>query len=320
VSRWSITIGAVAGFAGLVHLAARANVRRIKNNPDLYPLDVLRREPDGEEVMIVRPDGTRIRAIIAGDGPTIIFAHGYGASVQEWNVIWRMVQQEYRLIAYDQRGHGRSIIGTDGISSAAMAGDLGAVLEYFDVQDGVLVGHSMGGFLSIIFLLNHPEVARAHLAHAIIVGSFAGDIGRGAPQTRLQLPLIQSGIMQRLALTETYGWAFVASLAGARPAPAMVEAFRQLFAAQRQRALVPIVRAFLAENYYNRLGEIDLPCTIVYGLNDKTTPALHSEAISQGIPDARLVRVPSAGHLINWEAPERIVAIIQTVAQTVVAE
>ena len=77
---------------------------------------------------------------------------------------------------------------------------------------------------------------------------------------------------------------------------------------------------FVHFHVYNRLGEIDLPCTIVYGLNDKTTPALHSEAISQGIPDARLVRVPSAGHLINWEAPERIVALIQTAAQPIFAE
>jgi pimeloyl-ACP methyl ester carboxylesterase len=315
VSRWSITTGAVAGFAGLLHLAARANVRRIKNNPDPYPLDVLSREPDGEEVMIERPDGTRIRAIAAGDGPPIVFAHGYGATLLEWNIIWNLLRNEYRLIAYDQRGHGRSTIGADDISSAAMAGDLGAVLEYFDVQDGVLIGHSMGGFLSLIFLLNHPDAARAHLSHAIIMGSFAGDVGRGAPQTRLQIPLIQSGIMERLTQTETYGWAFTASLAGARPAPAVVEMYRRLFVAQHHRPLVPILRAFLDENYYSRLGEITLPCTIVYGLSDKTTPALHSETIAQGIPSAQLVRVPAAGHLINWEAPERIADIIQMVAQ-----
>src|SRR5438093_444514 len=126
VSRWSITIGAIAGFVGLVHLAARANARRIKNNPDPYTIDVLSREPDGEEMMIERPDGTRIRAIAAGDGPPIVFAHGYGATLQEWNVIWSLLGNEYRLIAYDQRGHGRSTIGADGISSAAMAGDLAA--------------------------------------------------------------------------------------------------------------------------------------------------------------------------------------------------
>jgi pimeloyl-ACP methyl ester carboxylesterase len=320
VSRWSVTIGAIAGFAGLLHLAARANVRWIKNNPDLYPLDVLSHEPDGDEVTIERPDGTRIRAIAAGDGPPVVFSHGYGATLLEWNIIWSLLRKEYRLIAYDQRGHGRSTIGTDGISSAAMAGDLGAVLEYFDVQDGVLIGHSMGGFLSLIFLLNHPDEARAHLSHAIIMGSFAGDVGRGAPQTRLQIPLIQSGMMERLTQTETYGWAFTGSLAGARPAPAVVEMYRRLFVAQHHRPLVPILRAFLDENYYSRLGEITLPCTVVYGLSDKTTPALHSEAIAQGIPTARLVRVPAAGHLINWEASERIAEIIQMAAQPVLVQ
>jgi pimeloyl-ACP methyl ester carboxylesterase len=310
-------IATASALAGLLHLAARANVRRIKNNPDPYPLDVLTHEPEGEEVIIERPDGTLIRAMSAGSGPPIVFAHGYGASVQEWNLIWSLLRNDHCLIAYDQRGHGRSTIGVDGIGSAPMAADLGAVLDYFDVRDGVLVGHSMGGFLSIIFMLNHPDIAEAHLARAMIVGSFAGDVGRGAPQTRLQIPLIQSGIMQRLTQTETYGWAFTASLAGAHPAPAMVEAFRQLFAAQRHSELVPILRALLAENYYSRLGEIAIPCTVIYGLNDKTTPALHSKAIYEGIPNARLVSVPEAGHLINWEAPERIAELIRTVAQPV---
>jgi pimeloyl-ACP methyl ester carboxylesterase len=96
--------------------------------------------------------------------------------------------------------------------------------------------------------------------------------------------------------------------------------YRRLFAAQHHRPLVPILRAFLDENYYSRLGEITLPCTVVYGLSDKTTPALHSEAIAQGIPNAELVRVPAAGHLINWEAPERIAEIIQLAAQPVLAQ
>src|SRR5262249_7097305 len=97
----------------------------------------------------------------------------------------------------------------------------------------------------------------------------------------------------------------------------MVEVFRQLFAAQRHGELVPILRAFLAKNYYDRLGEIAVPCTIVYGLNDKTMPALHSKAIYQGIPNARLVSVPESGPLINWGAPERIAELIRAVAQPV---
>lgn len=73
-------------------------------------------------------------------------------------------------------------------TTQVMADDIKAVLEYFDVTDGILVGHSMGGFLSIIFMLAYPTIAAARLQRCLIVGSFAGDIARGAPQTRAQIP------------------------------------------------------------------------------------------------------------------------------------
>ena len=60
---------------------------------------------------------------------------------------------EDRVVAFDQRGHGGSTIGSDGIGSRQMASDYGAVLEAYDVNNGVLVGHSMGGFLALAFLL-----------------------------------------------------------------------------------------------------------------------------------------------------------------------
>lgn len=48
---------------------------------DLYPLDVLSKEPDGEETFVTSPDGTRLRAIVKGSGLTVILAHGYRVSL-----------------------------------------------------------------------------------------------------------------------------------------------------------------------------------------------------------------------------------------------
>jgi pimeloyl-ACP methyl ester carboxylesterase len=109
---------------------------------------------EGTERFIERPDGTSLRTISMGSGDrTAFLAHGYGFTADEWNVVApRLVDQGFTVIAFDQRGHGRSTIGTDGIGSQQMASDYGAVLEAYDVQQGVLVGHSMGGFLSIAFL------------------------------------------------------------------------------------------------------------------------------------------------------------------------
>lgn len=88
---------------------------------------------------------------------------------------------------------------------------------------------------------------------------------------------------------------------------------RRLFAQADHRRLLPVLRAFAAENYSSRLGEIAVPCTIIYGGSDKTTPALHSKMLHQGIRHSQLICVEHAGHLINWEAPTQIVAAIQAV-------
>ena len=149
-----VTVVSLAVVAGLIDAVARVNVRRMKANPDPYPISVLSREPDGDAVFIDRPDGSRLRAKVhGGDGPTVVFVHGFTGSLLEWNVIWPLLQSAgYHLIAYDHRGHGESTVGRDGLGSAQMASDLQAVLDHFDVCDGVLVGHSMGGFLSVVFI------------------------------------------------------------------------------------------------------------------------------------------------------------------------
>lgn len=307
------TGGILGALGGAAHLAALANVRRIERTPDPYTLDELLEEPEGEEVFVERPDGTRLRAITAGSGPTIVFSHGYAATVFEWNVLWKRLRGSYRLIAFDHRGHGRSTIGRDGISSRAMAADLAGVLDFFDVSDALLVGHSMGGFLSIVALLDHADVTRARLRHALIVASFAGDVTRGAPQTKLQIPLIETGIIPALNRTKTYGWFFTSSQFGKRRFASGVEAFRREFNRRDHAKLVPILRALQDENYYPRLGEIRVPCTIVCGDADDTTPKHHSEWLARDIPNARAVIVPESGHMINWEAPDALEAAIRSV-------
>lgn len=310
----ALTVAAIlAVVAGLIHLMAKANVRRIKANPDPYPFNVLSREPSGEDVFIHRPDRTRLRARVHGNGQTVVFLHGYGASLLEWNVIWQLLHNTgHRLIAYDHRGHGQSTLGAQGMGSVQMAGDVKAILDYFDVRDGVLVGHSMGGFLAVGFMLTHPEAASARLKHCVLLGSHAGDVLRGAPQNRLQIALLKTGILQWLAQNQTYGWALSAAMYGERPAPSGVEMLRQTLAAQQHRA-PPILQAMIDENYYNRLGEITLPCTVVYGAQDKTTPAHHSEALQRGIAKSWLKRIEKAGHMLNWEVPETIAEVIQSI-------
>ncbi|MFC8616002.1 alpha/beta fold hydrolase [Micromonospora purpureochromogenes] len=312
---WIVGGTAVALLGAATIGAARAAVARIERNPDPLPYDRLAREPQGEEVLVPRPDGTVLRAIVTGDGPPVVLAHGYGASLLEWNVVWdTLVARGHRVIAFDQRGHERSTLGSAGTGSKLMAADYAAILEHFDVRDGVLVGHSMGGFIAIRAVLDHPELAR-RLRGLVLFATWAGRILDQAPQNRLQIPLLETGLLQRLARTRAGGVLFGAAQCGTRPSPAMISVFRDVFVRQSHQPLIPIVRAFSREDRYPRLSEITVPTVVVVGSADRSTPPSHSHRLAAGVPGARLVTVPDAGHLLNWEAPDVLVEVIASLQQ-----
>jgi len=312
--RTGLAAGVLIGATGLLWGEARAAVARIERNPNPFAREQLIAEPEGEETLITRPDGTVLRALSAGQGPPVVLVHGYTARVMEWNFVWNRLQAKgFRVIAFDQRGHGRSTFGSDGIGSGPMAADIAAVLEHFDVRDGVLIGHSMGGFLTIRAMLDHPDLAR-RLRGLVLFATWAGRVLDGAPQNRLQIPLLQYGVLQRMLRNKTVAVLFGAAQCGKHPSPTMISVFIESFNQHLDDhgSLLPIVRAFSQEDRYPRLGEIAVPTVVMVGSADRTTPPHHSRRLAAGIPGARLVTVPDAGHLLNWEAADELIEAIES--------
>ncbi len=312
--RAGLAAAAVLGAGSLLGAGgARALVARIERNPNPFPRERLLGEPEGDETLITRPDGTVLRAMDAGQGPPVVLVHGYTVTLAEWNVVWDMLlARGFRVIAFDQRGHGRSTLGADGIGSESMADDLAAVLRHFDVRDGVLVGHSMGGFVSIRAMIDHPDLAQ-RLRGLVLFATWAGRVLDGAPQNRLQIPLLEHGLLQQFLRSETFAVLFGAAQCGSRPSSAMISAFLEIFQQHLDAhgPLIPIVRAFVREDRYPRLGEIAVPTVVMVGSADRTTPPTHSRRLAAGIPGARLVTLPDAGHMLNWEAPDELVSVIE---------
>jgi non-heme chloroperoxidase len=306
-------IAIIVVLIALVHVSLRAQAAKTKTFPDTYPLEVLSKEPAGNEVIVTSHDGARIRAVVNGNGPTVVLAHGFMANIVEWNVIANMLVDEgYRVISFDQRGHGKSTIGSEGIGSLQMAGDYKAVLDHFNVQDATLVGHSMGGFLSLVYALTYPEAAREQLSGLIFFASTAGNVNEGSTQNRVQIPLIKSGVIRKVMESDTYGTAFGASLMGKPASPAVIKAMLKVMLEQNTSQLIPILEAMANEDYYARLGEVTVPTVVVCGEADSTTPRWHSERLGKDIRNARNVWVPGKGHLLNWEAPEALVDAVHS--------
>ena len=271
----------------------------------------------GTETVIERPDGTRLLSTVSGSGNKgdVVLAHGYAVDRHCWNVIAsELAGRGYRVISFDQRGHGKSNIGRDGMGSSQMAGDYLAVLERHEVRNGVMVGHSMGGFVLINALIDHSEAMSKHLKGAVLMATFAGDVNRKNPQNRVQIPLIRSGLMGRLINSDKFATTMAKTLLGDEKRPEFIAPFVKTFREQDLRGLMPILEAFVRENRYPDLSRISMKCTIVVGDKDKTTPPFHTEWLHNGIVGSKLRSVSGKGHMLNWEAPEVLIVEIAALA------
>ena len=306
-----LIVTSVALSIGLLSLCLLAlYASHLKRNPDPIPRAVLAEDPRGTTAMLSRPDGGMIRTITAGTGPTVVLAHGYGITLKEWNIVMnRLVERGFRVVAFDQMGHGQSTIGDEGLDALQMASNYKRVLDALEVKDGVLVGHSMGGFLALKALLNFPEVAE-RLKGLVLFASTAGDVSRGAPQNKIQLPLLKTGLLTGFLKRDLFALPFGASIMGEAPSPAATRTFVADFLTQDHAQLLPALTALVETSQYDRLSEITLPTVVICGRKDKTTPPWHSETLGREIPGARNVWVEKRGHMLNWEAPESLIQVI----------
>jgi len=115
--------------------------------------------------ILTTPDGTDIFYKDWGTGQPIVFSHGWPLSSDDWDTqMLFFLNQGYRVIAHDRRGHGRSTQTPGGHDLDHYADDLHALVEHLDLHDAVHVGHSTGGGEVVRFLARHGESRAAKAA------------------------------------------------------------------------------------------------------------------------------------------------------------
>src|ERR671923_671851 len=119
---------------------------------------------------ITTTDGTEIFYKDWGSGQPIVFSHGWPLSADDWDTqMLFFLQQGYRVIAHDRRGHGRSTQTSDGHDMDHYADDLAELTAHLDLHDAVHVGHSTGGGEVVHYIARHGDnrVAKAVIISAV---------------------------------------------------------------------------------------------------------------------------------------------------------
>ncbi len=238
---------------------------------------------------------------------TVVLSHCWGCSHAVWiPVARRLVESGYRVVLYDQRGHGGSTRGTAPLNIETLADDLAAVLEARGVHDAVLTGHSMGG-MTVMGLAAHRPRVLAERAHSLVlVATAAADMGVGLSQaTNIAATLIASPLVSR-ALRAPNGHRFVRGVFGNNPVPAHMDLTRSLFANCSPAVRAGFLVSMTEMNLLEGIATIGVPTTVVIGSRDRLTAPVRSRQMIDTIPGSRLVTLEGRGHMLPLEDPDAV--------------
>lgn len=323
--------GAVAtgAAATAVALASRRRAVDPYEGEDLGDL-----KPD-RTMTVAADDGTplAVQEIQPADGGepevTLIGVHGFALSAASWYFQRRDIAAlslpRVRQVYYDHRGHGRSGSTTAETGTLdTLAADLHAVLRAVAPEGPiVLVGHSLGGMTIIALAEREPGLFGDRVRGVCLLTTAAGEVGRrGLPRSVLSRysPIgWGAGRIGGLADWQPGLVEFVRAAGGQltrqavrrlafgdnRISPSLVDFLLRLLDETPVRELVNFIVTLGEHNRYAALSGLKATHVLVIGADtDLITPFSHSERIAGELPDADLVRVRGAGHMVQFEQPE----------------
>ncbi|MFC5832984.1 alpha/beta fold hydrolase [Nonomuraea insulae] len=318
-------VGAASAGVAAAALAKRYAVGRIRLRPDAEasePFGELR----GRERTLVTSDGKALH--IEVDGPedaalTVVFCHGYCLSLESWHYQRKDLRENYRILLWDQRSHGRSQrAGADGSTIDRLGDDLAEVIEQFVPGPCVLVGHSMGGMTIMALADRRPELFGDKIRAVALIATSAGKLA----ELTLGMPAMLSKVVHKVApstvsmLGKRGALADKARNAGSDIAflitrymgfgdsknvsPTLVDFAESMIRATPTEVFADFYPALMNHDKLSALHVLDpVPTAILVGDSDWLTPPDHSKAISAALPKAQLTEVPDTSHLIQLERP-----------------
>ena len=234
-----------------------------------------------------------------GRGEPLVLVHGLADDHRAWRRVlpWLVVQR--RVIAYDLRGHGQTSLGSPDGTLGQLARDLLNLLDAVGLERADLCGFSLGGTIVLRAAIDDPErVGR------LIAVATSSRVGRAAvPWYEERARLAGEGVVQPLLEQDTRE-----QLAGA-PDELADHLTIRLQSTADPRGFANGCRAMArlnAEPLDADLGRIRAPALVVAAELDAFCPPRAGAMIAAGIPGARLVVVPGAGHQVELERPDEL--------------
>jgi pimeloyl-ACP methyl ester carboxylesterase len=246
------------------------------------------------------------------DAMPIVLLHGSNADLHTWQQWTDRLKSRYRVIRFDQRGHG--LTGADSAgdySRAAFAADVDRVADKLGLERFVLAGNSMGGGIALDYALSHPD----RLAGLVLVDAAGAPLVEKA-KGNIGFTIARTPVVGRLMGQITPRWLVEKSLRQsvsneAIVTPAMVDRYWELLRYPGNRAAT-MERFSTAPRPFapDALSRLRVPTLIIWGAQDPLIPQSSGQWLADHIPGAQIEVLPGIGHIPMEEAPDASVAVL----------
>jgi 3-oxoadipate enol-lactonase len=232
------------------------------------------------------------------DAPVIIFIHGFPLNKSMWNMQVEALKDNYRVIAYDIRGHGNSDPGIDDFFIELFVHDLLRFMEKLRIQKSILCGLSLGGYIALNAVLKYPDR---------FDGLILNDTQCIADTPEIKENRCTAIIRIKEKGVEQYADESIKKLFSPesfiKKKNAIAEVKEMIINTPKQTLCNTLHALAERKETCTRLQEINIPVLIMVGKEDKITPIAAAQQMHEKLSNSKLEIIQHAGHLSNLENP-----------------
>lgn len=240
--------------------------------------------------------------------PVIVFAHGLLWNLKMFDPQVAALSDQFRCVAFDFRGQGRSQITKDGYDMDNLTRDVVALLDVLNIERCHFLGLSMGGFVGLRLAIDFPE----RLSSLMLLNTTADpeETAKVAQYSKFLASLRWLGMrrVSKKVMPIMFGEAFLTDKSRKSECKAWQACMQNNHKMGVTRATLGVIER---EGVFEQLQNIKTPTLIVAGMDDKATPHRKSERMHFAIAGSKLAMIARAGHSSTIEAPDQVNAVIQ---------
>lgn len=231
----------------------------------------------------------------APNAPWLVFSNSLATNLTMWDAQADYFSGHFRVLRYDQRGHGQSEAPAGRYTFDLLIADAVAIMDAFDIRKAHFCGLSMGGATAMGLAQRFAD----RLERVVICDSGCASSPESARQWEERIAIAEAQGMEPLVEATVARWFPAETLAANPPHLAKV---RQMIAATPVNGFIGCAAALADHDFRPAIGAVRSPVLFVAGAKDGTTPAAMRK-LQALLPGSQFEELPDAGHISNLDAP-----------------